>query len=118
MASRWDWEAAMAKRLGQIDMWTKRVRKARTDPLERELHIAVADALDWGCKEEWLWWHVPNGELRTSATGALLKRMGVKAGVPDLHLLSPDGVFHVLELKRKGEKPTSLQRTFMDCVEV
>lgn len=31
-----------------------------------------------------LFWHTPNGEPRSPAIGAKLKRMGVLAGVPDL----------------------------------
>ena len=32
------------------------------------------------------WYHIPNGENRNGATGALLKAMGTMAGVPDFHL--------------------------------
>jgi hypothetical protein len=41
---------------------------------------------------------IPNGEKRSKATGARLKRMGVKAGAPDL-LFIVDGIAHGLELK-------------------
>ncbi len=101
------------KRLGQVDLFTRRVRNAAPAPRERELHIAVADALRVGCAPGWLWWHCPNGELRTDATGALLLRMGVKRGVSDLHLLDPEGRFHALELKRRGKKPNDEQRAFL-----
>ena len=33
-----------------------------------------------------LLYHSPNGELRTKATAAKLQQMGVKSGVPDVHL--------------------------------
>ncbi|MCP5018113.1 MAG: hypothetical protein GY938_22995 [Ketobacter sp.] len=38
------------------------------------------------------WFAVPNGGNRTAATGARLKREGVRAGVPDLHFLIGNGV--------------------------
>ena len=97
---------------GQIDLFTKRVRKA-TSPRERELHIAIADTLRVACQPGWIWWHVPNGELRTHATGALLQRMGVKPGVSDFNLLNVTGTFHALEIKRVGEKPTEAQARWM-----
>jgi hypothetical protein len=102
------------KRVGQIDLFTKRVRSAIRTPIERQIHIAVADTLDkGGLAPGWMWWHCPNGELRTDATGALLQRMGVKPGVSDIHLLDPHGRFYALELKRKGKKPTDAQLLWM-----
>ena len=50
---------------------------------ERRLHIVIADwlnlALPEGCEVN----HFPAGEYRTKATGALLKRMGLRPGWPD-----------------------------------
>lgn len=48
--------------------------------------------------------HIPNGGYRSKRTAAQLKRMGVKAGVPDLCLPVARGGFHGLyiELKRVG----------------
>ena len=48
--------------------------------------------------------HVPNGGKRDFAEAAHLKRMGVRAGVPDLVLPAPKGGFHGLfiELKAPG----------------
>ena len=103
---------------GQIDLFTRRVRKlALPDPLERQVHIAVADHLRWGLKPDWLWFHPANGELRADNTGALLQRMGVKPGVSDLILAGPPmGRLHALELKRKGRKPSDEQRAFLEAV--
>lgn len=107
----------MAK-VGQIDMFTRRVRKLVVpDALEREVHIAVADTLRWGLKPDWVWFHPANGELRSDATGALLQRMGVRPGTSDLVLCGPPmGRMHALELKRKGKKPTPEQRAFLQQV--
>ena len=38
--------------------------------------------------------HVPNGGRRDIREAAKFKRMGVKAGVPDLVLLYPSGGYH------------------------
>jgi VRR-NUC domain len=56
--------------------------------------------------------HPANGELRTPATAAKLKRMGVRAGVLDWCLPVARGHFASLwiEFKRPGGKPTEEQR--------
>lgn len=46
-----------------------------------------------------LFFHVPNGEHRNAITGAKLKAMGVKAGVPDYVLVMPDGRCGFVECK-------------------
>ncbi len=51
------------------------------------------------------WFAVPNGGNRTAATGARLKREGVRAGVPDLHFLINNDVTPLslyLEYKTSG----------------
>lgn len=104
---------------GQIDIFTKRVRAAKApDPLERELHIAVADHIRWAIKPGVIWFHPANGELRTDATGALLQRMGVRPGVSDLMFATPPGArLHALELKRRGRKPTAEQTAFLEALQ-
>lgn len=76
---------------------------ARPAP-EIRTHIAVADALRIGAVAGWEWSHFPAGEKRDPATGARLKRMGLKPGWSDFVLISPAGVHHWLELKR-GKAP-------------
>ena len=74
----------------------------------------VADLLRIAAKPEWIWFHVPNGELRNKAVAGRLKAMGVKAGVSDILLMSPGGArLHALELKREGEKPNDDQKAFL-----
>jgi len=102
------------KRLGQINLFTKRVTTKAPEPLERQVHILIADTLRWSISPGWVWFHPANGELRTDATGVLLKRMGVVPGVSDFILISPPhGKVHALELKRKGKKPTEEQALFL-----
>jgi len=67
---------------------------------ERSTHIAVADMLWKLARPGWFWSTIPSGEYRTEATGRLLKRMGLKAGIPDFLLIDADGCHYWLELKR------------------
>lgn len=48
---------------------------------EDQLQIAVAELLD---HLGWCWTHAPNEGRRSPVTGALLKRKGLKRGVPDV----------------------------------
>ena len=65
-----------------------------------------------------LLYHVPNGGRRDAATARALKRQGVKAGVPDLVLPVPRGVFHGLyiELKAPGGKLEETQIDFLQAL--
>jgi len=56
-------------------------------------------------------YHVPNGGKRDAATATALKRQGVKAGVPDIHLPVARGEYHGLyiELKAGRNVPTEKQ---------
>jgi hypothetical protein len=90
-----------------------RLRKAPPiRPREVKLHTDVAKVLRDHCLPDWLWWHTPNGERRDVQTGARLKRMGVKPGVPDFLLISPYGSVRFLELKRIGETLSETQEEF------
>lgn len=51
--------------------------------------------------------HVPNGGRRDAATARALKRQGVKAGVPDIHLPAPRGKYHGLYIELKAGKNTT-----------
>jgi hypothetical protein len=90
-----------------------RLRKAPVArPRESLLQCAVADLLRRYARPEWRWSHFPAGELRGVVTGARLKRMGLQRGWPDIQLVSPNGCFHALELKRIGETLTEDQEEF------
>jgi hypothetical protein len=58
-----------------------------------------------------LLFHVPNGGHRDIRVAARLKRAGVKAGVPDLHLPVPRGEHHGLWIELKREQGGSVQDT-------
>ena len=51
-----------------------------------------------------LLYHIHNERKCTPQQGARLKRMGVKSGVPDLHLPVARGAYHGLYLEMKTEK--------------
>lgn len=61
--------------------------------------------------------HVPNGEKRHPATGALLKRMGTKPGVEDLQFIWCDRHF-AIEVKCEGQylrKPQQARRRAVEA---
>ena len=59
--------------------------------------------------------HAANGGYRTKATAVKMQALGVKKGVPDLHLLCPKGGFHGLfiEMKVGRNKPTPEQAAWL-----
>ena len=89
-------------------------------PSEDEEQMQV---VEWATLSEGRWpelrwlYHTPNGGKRGKAEAARFKRMGVKAGVPDLFLPVPCGQYHGLyiEMKRqKGGKLSRDQREWID----
>lgn len=101
------------RQLALLDPDQKR-RRVRNKPApERSTHIAVVDMLWKLARPGWYWTHLASGELRTEATGRLLKRLGLKPGLPDLMLINPEGRFLFLELKRgKGARLNPAQLEF------
>lgn len=61
-------------------------------------------------------WHVPNGEYRSWRAGKSLKQMGVRRGVPDVHLMI-DGLFHTVELKVGSGRVSYEQIAFCEDIE-
>lgn len=57
--------------------------------------------------------HCPNGGSRNKAEAIKLKQMGVKAGVPDLHLPVPKGIYNGLYIEMKYGEGT-IQKTQRD----
>ena len=79
---------------------------------ELSLHQAVVKLLQEHCYPYWAWFHVPNGAPTNAITGARLKSMGLKPGIPDLVLVAPDNTVRFLELKREGGKLSPAQLEF------
>jgi hypothetical protein len=71
----------------QKNLFTKRYRAVKNDKRELESHqiqIPLVEILRWTMRDDVIWHHVPNGELRDRDVAAKLKAMGVKPGVADL----------------------------------
>jgi cellobiose-specific phosphotransferase system component IIB len=110
LASR---DAIMPRVLPLFAKRPKACKQAPTPgPSETQIQIAVIDHLRYGAANGWKYWHTPNGGLRDKREAAKLRAMGVLPGVPDLVLISPQGKFHGLELKRKGGTLSEEQRLF------
>lgn len=63
-------------------------------------------------------YHVPNGGKRDKATAAVLKRQGVKAGVPDIMLPAARAGYHGLYIELKaGENTTTKKQKEWDNLE-
>lgn len=77
----------------------------RTEAQEQEAVIRWA-AMSTGMYPELaLLFHIPNGGSRRDAReGAHFKKLGVKAGVPDLFLPVARGAYHGLFIEMKREK--------------
>lgn len=79
---------------------------------EQEIQKAIATALRQleGLTGNFVFFHVPNGGKRGKVEAAIMKAMGVRAGVPDLVILPRGGVPLFIELKhipKEGRKPSA-----------
>lgn len=84
------------------------------DALQRQ----VASFLNVTCPDL-IWFHPANGEARDARTGAKLKAMGVRRGVPDLVFVLPTGKVAFIELKAPKGRLTPHQIAFAsDCDEL
>jgi VRR-NUC domain len=60
-----------------------------------------------------VWWHTPNGGKRSRIEAAIMKGLGVRAGVSDL-IAVHEGRAFALELKADGGRPTEVQLQFIE----
>ena len=81
---------------------------------ERDLHITVVALLDVYAKPDLLWHHPANGENRNIVTAVRLKKMGVRAGTPDLCLTLPNGRSAFMEFKGSKGRLSPAQIVFRD----
>lgn len=89
----------------------------RSTTSEAQIHKAIVSYLNLEMTGGWLWFHPANGEARTPQTGAKLKAMGVRPGIPDLVFVSPNGRVHFMEIKRPGAVLNLAQRQIADWCE-
>ncbi len=66
----------------------------------------------WAQEQSYYCFHCPNGEKRDKITASKLMAMGVRAGVPDLIFVLPNGKTLWLELKLSGGKLSPVQEKF------
>ena len=81
---------------------------------EGRLQIAVADYLRLALPSNWLWWHTGGQANYDARRGGMLKRMGFKAGLPDLFILSPSGLLIGIELKAGKGRLSKAQKAVRD----
>lgn len=80
---------------------------------EELLQRSVVEYLDWAqLGKPWRYFHLPNGGLMSRRRGGRLKKMGVKAGAPDLMIQRPGGRVVELELKSEKNYQTPAQKTW------
>lgn len=80
------------------------------------MQIACADYLRYQYPHV-LWCHIGNERHTSPARGAKLKKMGVKAGMPDILIFHTDGRGHhgvAIELKIKPNKLTKAQKEVLN----
>lgn len=104
----------------QKDLLTKRWRRVRAPaPSEFQIHASIVAYLRQMARPEVQYWHCANGEVRDARTGAKLKAMGLKPGVPDLMFRwrarwSMDCLQETLdmEIKPPGRKQSEAQKAW------
>jgi len=85
--------------------------KSLKTPLEDQEMAVLADYLN-ACG--FLWCHVPNEGKRSPRLGARMRRLGLKAGVPDVLVFGHRYSGVAIELKRVGgRQPTSEQQWWL-----
>ena len=84
---------------------------------EDDLQRYTVQLLRLCSRHDVLYFHVPNGGLRSKRTGGYLKAMGVRPGVADFCFVLPGGKAAFLELKTPVGRPSPEQRVFRSDAE-
>ena len=84
---------------------------------EQIIQITVMDFCRFHKFDDFIF-HCPNERKCSPQHGAILKRMGVKSGVPDILILKPSKSYHgaAIELKSKNGKLSDNQQLFLDIL--
>ena len=82
----------------------KRKKEESTEQIKFVMHVR------W-LHPQILCFHIPNGGKRSKSEAALLKKMGVESGIPDLFIAKSNSRFNGLFIEMKAEKgkPTAKQ---------
>jgi hypothetical protein len=86
-----------------------------TQASEYRIHCAIVELIELTVAPGVIWYHPASGEHRSAITGARLKRMGVRRGVPDLAFVLADGRAAFLEIKTAKGRLTPEQAAFRDA---
>lgn len=81
---------------------------------EHSIQISIMSFLDRALPATYRAFAVPNGGKRDRVTGAILKREGVKAGVPDIVIVRQGGSVGFLEVKTATGSLSNSQRDWRD----
>jgi hypothetical protein len=94
-------------------LMTPSTRKPLNDE-EGNLQKAIVQHLLLRAPANVIWYHCPNGGLRSKRTASKLKLQGVRAGVPDLCFVLADGRAAYLELKAPKGRLSPSQIAFQE----
>lgn len=106
---------------GHVPGFTPAKPRKKRDNAESRMQQAVIKW--WALKHkefgvpECLLFAIPNGARRDKVVGAILKKEGVRAGVPDLFLAVPNKIKHGLfiEMKTDTGMLSKAQEDFVSC---
>lgn len=81
---------------------------------EHGIQAAIMRYLDTALPASYRAFAVPNGGKRDKITGAILKREGVKAGVPDIVIVRNGGFVAFIEVKTQAGRLSNSQVEWRD----
>jgi hypothetical protein len=90
--------------------------RRRAQP-EQQIQKAIIQHLRLRGQPDCVFFHVPNGGARRRVEAAILKSLGVVAGVPDL-LLFRGGHAYAIELKAPDGRPSAAQLEMLARLDV
>ena len=87
--------------------------------IQRELPIqkAIMRYLDLALPESYRAFHPANGGARSARTAAMMKALGVKAGVADIVILRPGAPAAMIEVKAEKGSPSPAQKEWCGWAE-
>lgn len=97
----------------QFQAIAKSMKGARRICAELDTHIAIVNYLNRVLPGHCAF-HVPNGEKRDIRTAAKLKRMGTRAGIPDLQVPYYGGKVLWLEVKKPRGRTSKAQSDYIN----
>lgn len=81
---------------------------------EHAIQSAIMAYLDKALPGSYRAFAIPNGGKRDRITGAIMKREGVRAGVPDIAIVRDGGLVAFLEVKTEKGRLSNAQVEFRD----